>query len=307
MPRLLVLPCIAGLSLVVACVDITQPAQVARCAKTGCVDAPGGSRGGSGASGGTTGTGGIGAQGGSAGSGGSTAGTGGGIASGGGASAGTGGASAGTGGGSASTGGGSAGTGGSSAGTGGSSAGTGGGSAGTGGGGSSGSGDAGTDAPVFAPETEAPADTNPPGPDVQHDVPIDTPPVGPEAGGPEPRPEPGPDAPPDIARDLTVDLTPDTTPPRPEAGLDAGNCIQRFQGNGYSLGRDASIAACSACKDTGGGSLESNCKKMIDCLQPLWPCAQDADCWVNCRNSAAGSSVLDSCVATLTSAACGTH
>jgi hypothetical protein len=89
------------------------------------------------------------------------------------------------------------------------------------------------------------------------------------------------------------------------ARADAGNCIQELQSSGYSVGTDASIAACSACKDNGGGSLESNCKKMIDCLQPLWPCAQDADCWVNCRNSAAGSSVLDSCVVNLTSAACG--
>ncbi|HJX54641.1 MAG TPA: hypothetical protein VJ801_17880, partial [Polyangia bacterium] len=163
-----------------------------------------------------------------------------------------------------------------------------------------GSGDAGTDAP-------APADTNPPAPDVQHDVPVDTPPVGPEAGGPEPRPEPGPDAAPDIARDLTVDLTPDTTPPRPEAGLDAGNCIQRFQANGYSLGTDASIAACSGCF-AGSTSKEPQCKAMIDCLQPSWPsCARGSGCWLSCQNTTGSDAVVESCVATLTTAACGAH
>jgi hypothetical protein len=104
-----------------------------------------------------------------------------------------------------------------------------------------------------------------------------------------------------------VDLTPDTTPPRPEAGLDAGNCIQRFQANGYSVGTDASIAACSGCF-AGSNSKELQCKAMIDCLQPSWPsCAQGSGCWLNCRNTSGSDVVVENCVATLTSAACGTH
>jgi hypothetical protein len=46
---------------------------------------------------------------------------------------------------------------------------------------------------------------------------------------------------------------------------------------------------------------------MIDCLLPVWPCAQSANCWMNCRNQAGGDMVLDSCVANLTSKACASH
>ena len=173
------------------------------------------------------------------------------------------------------------------------------------GGGSSGSDDAGTDTPVPRPETGFPSDPRPSEPNAS--VPTATPPVGPEAARPEPGPEPGPDGAPDLPRDLLVDLTPDTTPPRPEAGLDAGNCIQRFQENGYSLGRDASIAACSGCF-AGSTSKEPQCKAMIGCLQPSWPsCARGSGCWLNCQNTTGSDSAVENCVAILTSAACASH
>ena len=283
MPRLVVLSSIAGLSLFVACVDVGQPAQVTRCASTHCSDGQGGSGGGGGSRGGTTGTGGIGGQGGAAGSGG--------VVGGGGETAGsTGGTTGGAGG---------------TAGAGGGEAGTGGGTAGAGDGGSSGLPDAGVDVPTPGPETGSPSDTKPPVPDAP--AANDTATVGPEAGKPEPAPEPGPDAALDTPQDLAVDLTPDLSPPRPEAGLDAGNCIQRFQAGGYSLGTDAAIAACSGCR-AGSNSKEPQCKAMIDCLQPLWAsCARGSGCWLNCQNTTGSDSVVESCVATLTSAACGTH
>jgi hypothetical protein len=134
-------------------------------------------------------------------------------------------------------------------------------------------------------------------------VAVDAPIPGAETGGSEA----GPDTLPDIAPDLVVDLMPDILTPRPDAGLDAGSCIQRFQANGYSLGMDASIAACSSCKDSGGNSLESTCKTMIDCLQPAWPCLTSGNCWRDCRNDAHADSVAESCVVTLTSAACSAH
>jgi hypothetical protein len=289
MSRLIFLSCFACLSLISACVNTSQPAALAACAKTHSCSGQAGSSGGG--SGGTTEA--TGGQGGDAGSDGGTAATGGAAGSGGGTAGGTGGGGGGTDGGVAGSGGR-----------------TDGGVAGNGGGGASGSIDAGssndtgTDAPYLNPETESRPDTNPPEPDVQQDVPADAPNPGAETGGLESGPEAGPDASPDIAADLPVDLTPDTSP-RPEAGLDAGNCIQRFQADGYSLGTDASTAACGGCKDSGGNSLESTCKAMIACLQPLWPCSSAANCWRDCRNNAHADSVAEACVVSLTSAACG--
>jgi hypothetical protein len=325
MPRLVVFSSVACLSLVAGCVNTSQPAKVAACAPN-CSDNPGGSGGG-----GTTGTGGIGGHGGTTSSVGGTTSIVGGTTSivggttsivGGttsivGGTTSTAGGTAGSSGGTTSIGG-TTDTGGGTAGgsggatsiggttdTGGDTAGTGGGTAGTGGGGSSGSDDGGTDAPVSGPETGSPSDAKPLPPDVF--VQADTPPVAPEASGPEPGPEPGPDAPADLARDLVVDLTPDTAPPRPEAGLDAGTCIQRFQASGYSLGTDAAIAACSGCIEN-STPKESQCKAMIDCIQPSWPsCTRGSPCWTNCQNTSGSDSVVEAYVATLVSAACGTH
>ena len=300
MSRLIVVSCFACLSLVAACVDTSQPAVVA------------------GGSGGKTGTGGSGGHGGTMGSGGTTVGSGGTTAGSGGTTVGTGGRTAGAGGGTAGAGGGTActggGTGGGIGGTGGGTAGAGGatdgGVGGTGGGGSTGSSDAsstggtGTDAPHIGAETGISFDLRPPEPDVQQDGTVDAPNVGTETGGPESGPEPGPDAPPDIARDLPVDLTPDIPPPPHDTGVDAGNCVQRFKTNGYSLGTDASIAGCSSCKDSGGNSLEQKCIAMINCLQPLWPCSTSDMCWTNCGNAAGADGQAQGCVATLTTAAC---
>jgi len=281
MPRLIVVSCFACLSLIGACVDTSQPT----CIKNhSCSGQAGGSGGG-----GTTGTEATGGQGGAAGSGG-------GIAGSGGATAGSGGGTAGRGGGTAGGGGG---------------AGSGGGGAGSGGGGSSGSRDAGSssdtvvDAPYFGPETESPSDTNPPEPDAEEDVVADAPLPGAETGKPESRPEPGPDALPDLALDRAPDLTPDISPPRPEAGLDAGSCIEKFRTNGYSLGTDASPAACSSCMEN-MISREAPCKAMIDCVAPGWPaCARGTGCWTTCQNNSGSNSVVETCVANLTNAACG--
>ena len=295
MPRLVVLSCFACLSLVAACVDTTEPASVAACAPH-CSDKTGGSGGLGGSGGGTTGTSETGGQGGIASSDGGATSTGGGQAGSGGGTTGSGGGTAGSGGGTTGSEGGTTGSGGGTTDAGG---GTG------GGGGSSGSNDAGADAPTVGPETGSLSDTNPPGPDVRRDLAADTPRA--EASGLEPRPEPGPDAPPDTPQDLAVDLTPDTSPPRPEAGLEAGNCIQRFKANGYSLGTDASIAACSACKTSGGDSLQKVCTAMIDCLIPVWPCSTSGSCWLDCSNAASADSVGQACVASLTTAACASH
>ena len=273
--RLIVVSSFACLSLIGACVDTSQPARLAQCARDHSCSGQAGSSGG----GGTTGTEATGGQGGTAGSGGATAGSGGGTEGRGGGTAGGGGAGSG--------------------------------GAGSGGGGSSGPRDAGSssdtvvDAPYLGPETESPSDTNPPEPDAQEDVVADAPLPGAETGKPESRPEPGPDALPDLALDRAPDLTPDTLPPRPEAGLDAGNCIQRFQANGYSLGTDASTAACSGCMEN-LVSKETQCRAMIDCMAPLWPsCAPASSCWTTCHNNTNSDSVVQDFVANLTRAACG--
>jgi hypothetical protein len=286
MPRLIVVSCFACLSLIGACVDTSQPARLAQCARDNSCSGQAGSSGG----GGTTGTEATGGQGGAAGSGG-------GIAGSGGATAGSGGATAASGGGTAGRGGGTAGVDG--------------GDAGSGGGGSSEPRDAGSssdtvvDAPYLGPETESPSDTNPPEPDAAEDVVADAPLPGAETGKPESRPEPGPDALPDIAPDRAADLTPDTSPPRPEAGPDAGSCIEKFRTNGYSLGTDASPAACSSCIEN-LISREALCKAMIDCVAPGWPaCARGTGCWTTCQNNSGSNSVVETCVANLTNAACG--
>ena len=144
----------------------------------------------------------------------------------------------------------------------------------------------------------------PDAPGAQPDVPIGG--SGGTNGGPESGPEPGPDAPPDLARDLAPDLTPDISPPPPDTSVDASICLQRFQANGYSLGTDASISACSSCSEN-GNSYESQCKTWIGCLQSSWPCARGDYCWMDCQNRVEGDAVLESCVWTLTSAACGSH
>ena len=297
MPRLVVLSAVACLSLVAACVNTDLPSNVAECAKTHCSDSAGASGGGGEAGGATASTASLGGQGGSAGAGGASAGASGGTTS-------AGGASAGADGGTAGADGGTAGAGGASADAGGSAGASGeidGGAAGTGGGGSSGSSDAGQDAPYLSPEAELPSDTKPSEPDAP--VAVDTPIPGPEAGGPEA----APDATPDIARDLAVDLTPDTSPPRPEVGLDAGNCIQRFKANGYSLGTDASTGACSGCMEN-LISKNQQCRDMIDCLALSWPsCARGSACWTKCQNDTGSDSVVEVYVANITSAACGSH
>ena len=279
MPRLMVVSCFACLSLIGACVDTSQPARLAQCTRDNSCSGQAGSSGG----GDATGTEATGGQGGTAGSGGGTVGSGGGTV----------------------------GSGGGTAGRGGGTAGVDGGGAGSGGGGSSGlrdagsSSDTGVDAPYLGPETESPSDTNPPEPDAEEDVVADAPLPGAETGKPESGPEPGPDALRDIAPDRAPDLTPDTSPPRPEAGLDAGNCIQRFQANGYSLGTDASTAACSGCIEN-LVSKETQCRAMIDCMAPLWPsCAPASSCWTTCHNDTNSDSVVQDFVANLTRAACG--
>lgn len=293
MSRLVVLSCFACLSLVAACVDTSQPAKVAACGSH-CSDSTGGSAAGSG---GTTGTGGSGGRGGTQARGGSTAATGGGTAGTGGGTAATGGATGGTGGATVSTSGKTGGTGGGAGGIGGGTDSGG----GTGGGGSSGSsdassaGDTDTDTPYVGAETGSPSDVGPP-----DDGTVDVLNVGAETGGPEP----GQDAAPDIARDLTPDLTPDISPPPPDTGGDASYCIQRFQANGYSLGTDASISACSSCREN-GISYESQCKTWIGCLQSSWPCARGDYCWMDCQHAVNGDSVLETCVWNLASAACG--
>jgi hypothetical protein len=47
---------------------------------------------------------------------------------------------------------------------------------------------------------------------------------------------------------------------------------------------------------------------MIDCIQPSWPsCTRGSSCWTNCQNTSGSDSVVETCVANLVSAACGTH
>jgi hypothetical protein len=303
MRRVVLISYFACLSLVASCADFGKPTTIVRCTKANCAeDAGSGGVGESG--GGTTGTG----HGGAVGTGGETAASGGVTAASGGETAASGGRAAGTGGRTAGTGTGTAGAGGrttdTGAGTGGRNTGTGGGTAGTSGvGGSSGSRDAGRDALILGPETGSPTDTRPSAPDAS--VPTDTPRVGPEAGGPEPGPEAGRDAAPDAARDRAVDLTLDTAT-RSDAGIGTGSCIQTFQANGYSFTSASGVLACTDCKEN-ATSQEAECKAMIDCLRPVWPCAQSASCWMNCRNQAGGDMVLDSCVANLTSKACAGH
>lgn len=302
MTRLLSLSCLACLLLTVACIDTSQPSMVVDCAKTNSCSNAGGSGGG-----GTTGTAGLGGNGGATGSGGATAGSGGATAGSGGATAGSTGGS--SGGGVTGSGGGIAGSSGGAGGSGGGVDGSSGGrtDGGSGGGGSSGTGDggspsdAGKDVPIVGAETGIPSDTRPPGLDGQSDV-ADAPGPGIEVGRSDSGP--APDAPADLPRDLPVDITPDTTPPGPDVTPDAGNCIQKIQANGYSVATDASVPSCSACKTSGGDSLEKTCTDMVDCLQPVWPCNSGDRCWLDCRNNAHADSVEEACVMSLTAAGC---
>ena len=87
-------------------------------------------------------------------------------------------------------------------------------------------------------------------------------------------------------------------------GAAGGNCLQQFQANGYSLGTDAAITACNGCVENLTPKV-SQCKAMIDCVQPSWPsCARGSSCWTNCQTISGIDSVVESCVANLTSEAC---
>ena len=157
-----------------------------------------------------------------------------------------------------------------------------------GGGGSSGSDDAAIEA--------VQGDTNPPAPDAPADVPADQ-------AGPEAKLETGPDLGQDTTSDIALDRTPDLMP---DSSPDAISCVQKLKENGYALAvkTDSGVQACSECKDN-TSPLETACKKMIDCLVSVWPCAQNDLCWNNCMNIAgSGGTVLGACAANLTNKTC---
>jgi hypothetical protein len=98
--------------------------------------------------------------------------------------------------------------------------------------------------------------------------------------------------------DASVDLGADTVVVS-DAPTTGGNCVQQIKSNGYASG---TVPACSQCKDSSGNSLEPDCKGMIDCLAPKWPCT--GNCWTECHNTVAGGQVVADCVTALTNAAC---
>lgn len=286
MPRLIVPLSLATLCLFSSCVDIKKPARVSRCEQDNtCTDGTGGATGGK-----------DGAAAGAAGSTSRSADAGVGdapVAGGGGGGTGGLGGMGGDAGGSA--GGGS--VGGSTTGQGGTVVSTGGSGGGTSGGRSD-AVDAGTkphDAQVDTPlgDFDVPFDTS-----ANPDSPPDNRPAL-EVARPETAPEPGRDAP----RDTSLDSLPD----RPDTAFDASTCIQTFKSSGYSLSSssDAGVNACSECKDNNGNPLESQCRRMIDCLVPLWVCRPgNTECWIGCRNGVAGDMVLNDCVSALVNKAC---
>jgi hypothetical protein len=98
--------------------------------------------------------------------------------------------------------------------------------------------------------------------------------------------------------DASVDLGADTVAVV-DAPTTGGNCVQQIKSNGYAFG---TVPACSQCKDSSSNSLEPDCKGMIDCLAPKWPCT--GNCWTECHNTVAGGQVVADCVTALTNAAC---
>lgn len=266
MSRSAILLSFATLSLLVSCVDLRLPSNVSKCEQNNSC-----TDGTGGATGGKSG-----ATGGSGGSASQSRDAGGGdLAAGGrGGSSGTGG-TGGVGGSTMLSSGGTGGTGGSST------------------GGTSGSPDAGPeptpdaspDKPIGNPDT---IDTKP-------DILEDTGKPGTEAGPPD-------------SLDAPLDLPPDRAPDLADAAFDAPSCIQNFKSSGYSVttSGDGGIKACSECKTSGGNSLETPCKGMVDCLVTSWVCnSRAASCWTNCRNTTPNADmVVDDCVAALVSKAC---
>ena len=81
---------------------------------------------------------------------------------------------------------------------------------------------------------------------------------------------------------------------------DAGStCITDIQLNGYAFGN---APPCSACKEN-AMSLNTKCRAMIDCLEPLgmYTAGQRLDCF----NRVGGSGPLDTCISALINASCG--
>jgi hypothetical protein len=78
------------------------------------------------------------------------------------------------------------------------------------------------------------------------------------------------------------------------------NCVKNMIGAGYACGTAKSCAECKV----NGQSLEDKCKNMVNCVQSKWPCDTTSGCWLECRNSVGGDSVLDACAQSLVKAAC---
>jgi hypothetical protein len=81
------------------------------------------------------------------------------------------------------------------------------------------------------------------------------------------------------------------------AGAGGANCIVGIRASGYST----ATQTCAGCLEN-GMSLDSKCRAMLDCMEPLWPCS---DCFTSCLNDARGDDVVRNCVRAMTSSACG--
>jgi hypothetical protein len=81
------------------------------------------------------------------------------------------------------------------------------------------------------------------------------------------------------------------------AGAGGGNCIAVIRASGYST----VAQTCGRCLEN-GLSLESKCRAMLDCMQPLWPCSA---CFTDCLNAVQGNDVVRTCVRAMTTSACG--
>jgi hypothetical protein len=122
--------------------------------------------------------------------------------------------------------------------------------------------------------------------------------AGSDDGGGATEPEAGNDSGTVAAPDATTDLGVDATSVA-DAPTIGGNCVDQIKNNGYAFG---TVPACSQCKDSNNNSFEPDCKGMIDCLAPKWPCT--GNCWNECHNSVTGGQVVGDCVTALTTAAC---
>jgi hypothetical protein len=79
----------------------------------------------------------------------------------------------------------------------------------------------------------------------------------------------------------------------------SGNCITDIISAGYMA---PPAPPCSSCRGLSGTSEEAACMRIIDCLQPVWPC--DGICLLDCENQAGTSSVPRNCAEALVTARC---